>query len=378
LSLSIKKVKGIEYLYFSYYEKGKKKEVYCGPADSPRALEKANALMRNNLQGQATSLQRKLIQYDNALTKPKTKKASKQNGKMEDALRALEMLRQGELYEPQVYYKSSEHMAEVPDGSVQLIVTSPPYNVGKEYNAYNDTVEFKEYKEFLYRVWTECKRKLCTGGRIAVNVAGTFRSPYIPMETVVTNQLNELGLLMRGVIYWNKGSSVGVSTAWGSWRQPNAILRDVGEFIVVFCKDEYKLSNGNRVSTITADQFTEYTKSMWDFQAADSRREGHPAPFPEELPKRLIQLYTYLGDTVLDPFVGTGTTCKVAKAWGRKSIGYEVDETYKPLIERKITSVKQLAIPVDAFAIKGRSIEDYGIAEEEIIQAVNARTKSSN
>lgn len=380
MSISEKNVKGIRYLYFSYYDpvEKKKKEVYCGPADSKRAIQKATALMKTNLEDKAARLAYKLVQFDHDLQHSKPRKKPKRNGKIADGLQALEILRNTKMHDPEVYYKSCEHMDEVPDGSVQLIVTSPPYNVGKDYGTYKDRKNFDSYLDFLERVWKECKRKLCTGGRIAVNIADTYRQPFIPMHSYIIEQLQGLELLMRGIIYWNKGSSVGESTAWGSWRSANATLRDTGEFIVVFCKDDYKLPNGNRISTITAKEFTEYTKSLWDFPAADPKKEGHPAPFPEELPKRLMQLYTFLGDTVLDPFLGSGTTVKVAKAWGRKSIGYEIDSKYKSIIDKRVASVQSLAVPTDAFAVKGLSLEDYGIEEQAITQAVSALTKASS
>ena len=247
------------------------------------------------------------------------------------------------IYEPEIYFKSSEEMNEVQDNSVHLVVTSPPYNVGKEYGKYVDKHPLSQYLDFLNEVWRECVKKLVRGGRIAVNVADTWRQPYLPLHSYITQQLLGLGLLMRGTIYWDKGASVGVSTAWGSWRSPsNPTLRDVGEYIVIFCKDSFKLESKNKLSTITSEEFTEYTKSVWRMKTADAKKTGHPSPFPEELPYRLIQLYTYRGDTVLDPFLGSGTTCKVAKALGRRSIGYEVDESYRSIIEKRIAGYQTL------------------------------------
>ncbi|MFQ6054360.1 MAG: DNA-methyltransferase [Methanosarcinales archaeon] len=230
-------------------------------------------------------------------------------------------------------------MEEVRDNSVQLIVTSPPYNVNIDYGLHNDNMALEEYlKDFLLPIWKECKRVLCKGGRIAVNVADVGRKPHIPLHVYITQQFLDLGLLMRGTIYWDKSVSAGVSTAWGSWRSAsNPTLRDVGEYIIVFCKDSYRLESENeRFSTISAEEFTEFTKSVWRIKAASAKREGHPAPFPEEIPYRLIQLYTFVGDTVLDPFLGSGTTLKVAMSLGRRSIGYEINENYSSIIENKI------------------------------------------
>lgn len=261
------------------------------------------------------------------------------------------------IFEPQIFFKSSERMSEVKDGSVQLIVTSPPYNVGKNYVAYNDNRTLQDYLDYLEVVWRECKRVLCTGGRIAINVTGTWRRPYVPLHVHITEQMLGLGLLMRGVIYWDKGTSVGISTAWGSWRSgSNPTLRDVGEHILIFCKDSYKLESSNSISTISSAEFAEYSKSLWSFGAVNSRKEGHPAPFPEELPRRLIKFYTFLGDTVLDPFLGSGTTCKAAKALGRRSIGYEVNDDYRKLIEQKISSVLKVDISHEDLVIRKKRI----------------------
>jgi site-specific DNA-methyltransferase (adenine-specific) len=177
----------------------------------------------------------------------------------------------------------------------------------------------------------------------------------------------DLGFMMRGIVYWNKGASVGVSTAWGSWRSPsNPTIRDVGEYILIFCKDNFKLESQNRTVTMTSKEFTDYTKSVWTFPTSNGAKKGHPAPFPEELPKRLIKFYTYLGDTVLDPFLGSGTTCKVAKAWGRKSIGYEIDRSYKTEIQHKISQVTEIAIPLDNFMPndKGMTLDNLPAMEK--------------
>lgn len=294
----------------------------------------------------------------------------------QEAKAAYKILKESPVFEPEIYYKSSEQMTEVEDNSIQLIVTSPPYNVGKEYGAHDDSMELKDYRAFLDRVWKECKRVLCKGGRIAINVANIGRHPYFPLDSMIINQFKKYRLMMRGEIIWDKGPSVGVSTAWGSWRKPsNPTLRDVNEKIILFEKNKpqeieaehehilvyskgsYKLESENNIATITPYEFTEYTKSIWRFSTA-SPINNHPAPFPDELPKRLIQLYTYLSDTVLDPFLGSGTTCKVAKMLGRKSIGYEIDESYRPIIERRIGESRELAIPPDAF-MPPQNIDDF-------------------
>lgn len=358
MPIAYKEVKNTKYVYFTYYDADQKEkmEIYLGAANDPAAMEKAQALEKEHLQRQVTDLQTQLRKFDTAITKKTRKRKSKSvKPSMQDNIEMHEYLKNAKIYDPEVYYTTSEHMDEVEDGSIQLVVTSPPYNVGKRYIAYNDRKELQVYLDFLNRVWTECKKKLCKGGRIAVNIADTWRTPYIPLHCHIARQLIDSGFLMRGVIYWDKGASVGISTAWGSWRSAsNPTLRDVGEYILVFSKNDFKMETENKVSTITADQFTAYTKSLWSFPTVQAEDNQHPAPFPDELPKRLILLYTFLGDAVLDPFLGSGTTCKVAKALGRKGIGYEIDRSYKPEIEAKISQVKSIGLSLDAFAANGK------------------------
>ncbi|MDP2659706.1 MAG: site-specific DNA-methyltransferase, partial [Dehalococcoidia bacterium] len=172
-------------------------------------------------------------------------------------------------------------------------------------------------------------RVLCHGGRLAVNVASTWRQPYVPLHSYITRQLQELGLKMRGEIIWDKGASAGVSTAWGSFaRASNPTLRDVHEYILVFSKGDFKLESGGKSSGISNPDFVEWTRSIWRFATASPQRVKHPAPFPEELPRRLILLYTNEGDLVLDPFMGSGTTAVAAAQTGRHYIGYESEASY--------------------------------------------------
>jgi site-specific DNA-methyltransferase (adenine-specific) len=155
--------------------------------------------------------------------------------------------------------------------------------------------------------------------------------------------MQDAGFFMRGEIIWDKGASAAASTAWGSWQSAsNPTLRDVHEYILIFCKDTFQRKNiHHRVDTITREQFLEYTKSIWGFSAESARRVGHPAPFPIELPHRLIQLYTYAGEIVLDPFMGSGQTALAALKAGRHYVGYEINAEYKTLADKRITSLLQ-------------------------------------
>ncbi|MBN2387095.1 MAG: site-specific DNA-methyltransferase [Anaerolineales bacterium] len=238
-----------------------------------------------------------------------------------------------------IFCKSAEAMEELPDSSVHMMVTSPPYNVGKIYDA---DLTLAEYLDFLRRVWTEVRRALVPGGRMCVNVANLGRKPYLPLHSFLIADLLDLGFLMRGEVIWNKAASASPSTAWGSWKSAaNPTLRDVHEYILVFCKDTFKRQNpAKRESTITRDEFLEFNKSVWNFAAEPARKVGHPAPFPIELPRRLIQLYTFESEVVLDPFMGSGQTAIAAHRSRRHYIGYEIDADYVKLANERIQADK--------------------------------------
>ena len=234
-----------------------------------------------------------------------------------------------------IFCKSSERMEELPDNSVHLMVTSPPYNVGKEYD---ENLSLQEYRDFLSRVWKEVYRVLVPGGRVCINVANLGRKPYIPLHAFIIEDMQKIGFLMRGEIIWNKGSTASPSTAWGSWLSAkNPVLRDIHEYILVFSKDTFTRANhNNERATMTKDEFLELTKSIWTFGAESAKKVGHPAPFPVELPLRCIKLYTFENDVVLDPFMGSGTTAVAAILSNRKFVGYEIEEEYVRLAEKRI------------------------------------------
>ncbi len=228
----------------------------------------------------------------------------------------------------------SRRMEHLPDRSVHLMVTSPPYNAGKEYD---QDLSLAEYRDLLRAVFGEVYRKLVPGGRACVNVANLGRRPYLPLHHYLIADLFDLGFLMRGEIIWNKAASSGTSTAWGSWRSAaNPTLRDVHEYILVFSKGRFDRPKQGRLDTIARDEFLEFTKSLWTFPAESARKVGHPAPFPVELPYRLIQLYTFAGEVVLDPFAGSGTTCVAALRAGRHFVGYDVNPDYVRLAEDRL------------------------------------------
>ncbi|MER3398554.1 MAG: SAM-dependent methyltransferase [Chloroflexota bacterium] len=237
-----------------------------------------------------------------------------------------------------IFCKSAESMAELPDSSVHLVVTSPPYNVGKDYD---QNLTLNQYRAFIRKVMAEVYRVLVPGGRLCLNIANLGRRPYLPLHAWVITDLLDLGFLMRGEIIWDKAASASPSTAWGSWASPaNPTLRDTHEYILVFSKQTFTRAKpavpAGRHPTITAEEFLEFTKSVWRFPAEQASRVGHPAPFPVELPYRCIQLYTYSGEVVLDPFMGSGTTAIAALRTGRRYVGYEIEPDYVRLAESRI------------------------------------------
>ncbi len=280
-------------------------------------------------------------------------------------------------------------MDALPDKSVQLIVTSPPYNVAKNYDNHDDNLSLDAYITMLNAVWRECHRVLAPGGRLCVNVANTDRKPYLSLVSLIDEQLrtSDQSWLHRGHIIWDKGASAGISTAWGSFgRSSNPTLRDVHEYITVWSKEQLRLDGGGD-SGVTGNQFVAWTRSIWRpeermaelekkiaSKLAYARQRGkddawiaesiaravwgqttapgeivwemttessvdHPAPFPVELPRRLVALYTQPGDVVLDPFMGSGSTAVAARLIGRQYVGYEISDEYCALAQKRLASL---------------------------------------
>lgn len=230
----------------------------------------------------------------------------------------------------------------VADGSVALVVTSPPYFAGKEYETAvgegHVPESYRAYLRMLHDVFAECARKLEPGGRIAVNVANLGRKPYRSLSADVIDILQELGLLLRGEVIWQKARGAGGNCAWGSFQRPgNPVLRDLTERVVIASKGRFDRAVTARqraawglpsVATISADEFMDLTTDVWELAPERATRVGHPAPFPVELPRKLIDLYTYEGDLVLDPFMGSGSTAVAAVRTGRHFVGFDTDAGY--------------------------------------------------
>jgi site-specific DNA-methyltransferase (adenine-specific) len=217
-------------------------------------------------------------------------------------------------------------MDELPNNSIHLMVTSPPYNTTKEYD---NNLTLEEYLGLLERVFKETYKKLVSGGRVCINIANLGRKPYIPLSSYINHIMLETGFLMRGEIIWNKSASSGTSCAWGSWLSAsNPSLRDIHEYLLIFSKEDFSRKKDGKESTCTKKEFLEYTKSIWIFNTESAKKVNHPAPFPVELPRRCIQLFTFKGDVVLDPFMGCGSTAIAAIRTGRHFVGYDINSEY--------------------------------------------------
>jgi site-specific DNA-methyltransferase (adenine-specific) len=241
-----------------------------------------------------------------------------------------------------VYYKDSELMKEITDKSIDMIITSPPYNVNKDYKNYNDNQPIEQYFTKMQRILQECYRTLKNDGRLALNVNYVSKFKGADKRFIFIDYLDILrcvGFNIREIIVWVKSEKnnlfMGNSTAWGSWRSAsNPHLRGAVEPILVCNKLTWKKSSGSGINDITADEFKEWTNSIW-FIPPEKKKDDHPTSFPIELPYRLIKLYTFVGDTILDPFLGSGTTLLACRMLDRNGIGYEIDESYRKIIENK-------------------------------------------
>ena len=296
----------------------------------------------------------------------------------------------------------------VRDNSVALVVTSPPYFVGKTYEEAmgrgHVPSEYEEHLANLHRVFELCVRKLEPGGRIAVNVANLGRRPYRSQAADVIRIFEDLGLLLRGEIIWKKGEGSNGSTAWGSFQKPsNPVFRDITERIVVASKGRFDRAISSRerserglpaVGSITKEAFMRDTKDVWEIAPESATRVGHPAPFPVALPGRLIELYTYYGDLVLDPYMGSGTSAVAALRTQRHYIGCESEPAYLAAAEARIeaerdrlSSTEDTRIRVVVPAVKvaddgsppdpGRAVRE-GKKAEEIAELVLAQCGFTN
>ena len=260
-----------------------------------------------------------------------------------------------------IFCHDAAQMPELADDSVALVVTSPPYFAGKAYETAlgegHVPADYIEYLGMLERVFAACTDKLEPGGRIAVNVANLGRKPYRSLSADVTKMLEEMGLLLRGEVIWIKAKGAGGSCAWGSFQRPgNPVLRDLTERIIIASKERFdraipaarRAPELPHFSSLSKDEFMEATTDVWEMASESATRVGHPAPFPVELPARLIHLYTYVGDLVLDPFMGSGTTAVAALMADRHWVGYDTDPAYVSAAKARIEEERKAMAVRDA------------------------------
>lgn len=234
-----------------------------------------------------------------------------------------------------------EVMSQIPDGTVHLAVTSPPYNLGINYDNHDDSLSYESYLQWLKTVWIETKRVLVPGGRFALNIAPTSIKDFRPIHHDFSNQLREIGMIMRTEIIWYK-QTMGRRTAWGSWKSPsNPHIVPSWEYVLIFCKDSWTLEGDSKDADITSDEFMRFSDGFW-YIPPESQRRGHPTPFPEELIYRLIKYYTYKGNIVLDMFGGTGTVVVVAAKTSRHFIHIDISEKYCEIAQQRLDTARML------------------------------------
>ncbi|MDP3988536.1 MAG: transcriptional repressor LexA [Candidatus Levybacteria bacterium] len=234
-----------------------------------------------------------------------------------------------------------EIMAQIPDNSIHFAVTSPPYNVGKNYDNHNDRMDYQEYLDWLEKVWRETKRVLIPGGRFALNIAPTGIKDFVPTHHDFTNQMRKIGMKFRTEILWYKQTML-KRTAWGSFKSPaNPHIVPSWEYVLIFSKGKDRLDGDRENADITKKEFMEFSDGFWRIQP-ETKRNGHPAPFPENLIYRLIKFYSYKDNTVLDMFGGTGTVAVVAYKTKRHFLHIDISEEYNEVAKNRLAKVKSV------------------------------------
>lgn len=243
-----------------------------------------------------------------------------------------------------IYNDDILKISVIPDNSVDLIVTSPPYNVDIHYNSHIDNLTYEDYLEFTKKWITKCFELTKDDGRFCLNIPldknkGGQQSVYADITKIAKN----VGWKYHSTIIWNEGN-ISRRTAWGSFMSASApyVIAPV-EVILILYKKNWKKVSGSKISDITKKEFMEWTNGIWTFSGESKKRVGHPAPFPLELPNRCIKLFSYVGDTVLDPFLGSGTTLISACLNKRKGIGIEIDKEYCDLAIRRLKKEAQIS-----------------------------------
>lgn len=238
-------------------------------------------------------------------------------------------------------------LKQIPDGIVSLVFTSVPYNTKIKYSDHDDNMPYKNYLDWMKNIFLDCKRVVRTGGRIVINIdAMTNRQEDKDKDYIrcvyadIYNIMKEIGMLFRTEICWYKQNVAGKDTAWGSFMSASSpVVRRTHEYILVFSKDTWRLEGNNELSDMTKEEFELYTLSTWFITPETKRPGGHPCPFPRELAKRVIKLFSYREDIVLDMFSGSGTTPYMAKKLGRKYIGIDNSKEYCDFAKQRIKTL---------------------------------------
>lgn len=235
---------------------------------------------------------------------------------------------------------SNEILKSIEDNSIDIIITSPPYNFGMEYDEYEDTKHFDEYFSALFDILNECVRILKSGGRLIINIQPLY-SDYVPTHHIISEYLRKIKMIWKGEIIWDKNHYNCKVCSWGSWKSPAMpYLKYTYEFIEIFCKDSLRHDGDNSNITITVDEFKDWVVAKWDIAPErDMTKYNHPAMFPEELVERCLKLFSYKDDIVLDPFNGAGTTTYVAKILGRRYIGIDISQKYCDVANKRLKSI---------------------------------------
>jgi DNA modification methylase len=235
---------------------------------------------------------------------------------------------------------SEEILKKIPNNSIDLIFTSPPYNFGMDYDNNEDDIDWNDYFNKLFRIFNECIRVLKYGGRIIVNIQPSV-SNYVPSHHIISNYFIQNKMIWRNEILWDKKNYNCEYTAWGSWNSPSSpYLKYTWEFLEVFSKGDIKKPSEHKESDLNGDEFKKWVYGKWDIAPEiNMKKFGHPAMFPEELAKRAIKLFSFKGDIVLDPFNGAGTTTKVAKQYNRHYLGIDISKEYCKVAEKRLKEI---------------------------------------
>lgn len=228
-----------------------------------------------------------------------------------------------------ICHDSLDYLKQLPDNCIDLVFTSPPYNFGLAYQDHNDTDNWEAYFTMLFAIFDECVRVTKHGGRIIINIQPLF-SDYIPAHHIISNYFFQQGLIWKGEILWEKNNYNCKYTAWGSWKSPSSpYLKYTWEFLEVFCKGDLQ-KKGNRDNIdISAEEFKSWVNAKWSIAPErDMKKYNHPAMFPKKLVERVLKLFSFEGDIILDPFNGVGTTTLVSKQLNRRYIGIDISKEY--------------------------------------------------